>query len=362
MCHFQRLVTSSELPKDESSTTILRTPDDENDSRRTVEIKTRYVAMPILPEHLRARRNLVWGIIFVVASVVIFWLGTYITGAAAPRSFLTAVGTFFLLWLLYSLRLLRQRHGVFIAFSLVALLGAVVPFVELGYIKLDSLARNRFAANPEKAAPAVVVPAQPAAPVVVSNAPAPVGEKSDGVIRIEKDTNITVEGAQWQLKEGETYPLVSFEDGRVSFKKDGKTGTIDAASVTFTTAKVPDEKVSTAAITKQAKAEAARRYPELSKFGSEANDVYISTYRELQAAAPDYFKDPEWPIKLAELIAEREGWRRADMPEVPDASTEKSAPAETTVETAPAPENNPPVSDMPDVPTENVPPVPQANP
>lgn|GEM_PF-2542215 len=353
-------MTTSELPKDETSKPILLTSDDETESRRTVEIKTRYVAMPLLPEHLRARRNLVWGIIFVVGAIIIFWLGTYnFTDGEAARSFLTAIGTFFLLWLLYSLRLLRQRHGVFIAFSLVALLGAVVPFIGMGYNKLDALARQRFAANPpESIAPAATTTPAPA-PQAITIAPVPAGKKSTSIIRISKDTTLSIDGTQWLLKEGETYPLVSLEDGRATFKKDGKTGTIDAGSVTFTTEKPPAKQSPASDITKQAKLEAAKRYPELSKFGSEANDVYISTYRELQSAAPDYFKDPEWPLKLAELIAEREGWKRADLAV---GALDAPIPMETSGETVPATEGNPPDSDLPDVPTESIPPVPQANP
>ena len=46
----------------------------------------------------------------------------------------------------------------------------------------------------------------------------------------------------------------------------------------------------------------------------------MTTFRELKDNAEEFFKNAEWPMELAELLAKREGWRRDDGPKPPPAS------------------------------------------
>lgn len=65
-------------------------------------------------------------------------------------------------------------------------------------------------------------------------------------------------------------------------------------------------------MTRAAQAEAIRRYPALSVQDSRENRTYVEAYMKLKESNPDFFTDPEWPLQLAEGVAEREGWKRED--------------------------------------------------
>ena len=58
-----------------------------------------------------------------------------------------------------------------------------------------------------------------------------------------------------------------------------------------------------------------RRYPALGVKGSLENQAFINLYTELRDnGGDDFFKNPEWPIELAELLAKRERWQRGAAP------------------------------------------------
>lgn len=62
-------------------------------------------------------------------------------------------------------------------------------------------------------------------------------------------------------------------------------------------------------VMKAAQEEAVRRYPLLGVADSRENKAYVAAYKHLQQNNPEYFKNPEWPLRLAEALAKREGWR-----------------------------------------------------
>jgi hypothetical protein len=57
--------------------------------------------------------------------------------------------------------------------------------------------------------------------------------------------------------------------------------------------------------------EARKRYPGIGIDGSEQNRAYLEVYGELDKLRPDFFSKGDWPIRLVELVAKREGWKRA---------------------------------------------------
>ncbi len=61
-----------------------------------------------------------------------------------------------------------------------------------------------------------------------------------------------------------------------------------------------------------AQAEAMRRYPALGIRDSRENKTFVAAYQSLRRANPTYFDDPEWPLTLAQALAERDGWERGD--------------------------------------------------
>ena len=49
---------------------------------------------------------------------------------------------------------------------------------------------------------------------------------------------------------------------------------------------------------------AVARYPDLGRRGTEFNARFIAAYRQLKLDDPAFFSDPEWPLHLADRIAQ----------------------------------------------------------
>jgi hypothetical protein len=65
---------------------------------------------------------------------------------------------------------------------------------------------------------------------------------------------------------------------------------------------------------KRSMIEARKRYPAIGIEGSEQNRAYVEVYEELDKLRPDFFSKGDWPVRLAELVAKREGWARTVEP------------------------------------------------
>lgn len=57
-------------------------------------------------------------------------------------------------------------------------------------------------------------------------------------------------------------------------------------------------------ITATAQKEATHRYPDLGVAGTKLNTEFVARYKRYQQDRPDYFRDPTWPIHLAEECVE----------------------------------------------------------
>ena len=53
----------------------------------------------------------------------------------------------------------------------------------------------------------------------------------------------------------------------------------------------------------EAKAEAVRRYPQLSIANSPMNRAFLARYQQKKASDPAFLRDPAWPLRLAEEVA-----------------------------------------------------------
>jgi hypothetical protein len=71
-----------------------------------------------------------------------------------------------------------------------------------------------------------------------------------------------------------------------------------------------DESDPNAKAVNQAMIEVRRRYPAIGQNGTPENRAYVAAYRELERLRPDFFENPQWPVKLADLVAKSEGWKR----------------------------------------------------
>ena len=66
----------------------------------------------------------------------------------------------------------------------------------------------------------------------------------------------------------------------------------------------------------KARAEAARRFPGLRQQGSSENRLFLEAYNDLKKRNSDLLEDPEWPIRLAEILAQRYSWPESGVQDV----------------------------------------------
>jgi hypothetical protein len=277
-----------------------------------------------------ANRNLSLGIVAVL-------LSTPLAGIAfswAPRETFVAATTSLLLalvmFLALQLHLLLQRHGTFVLLSLGLLLTLAVPVgVRLGSIGLDwmsdvsELRASRSGQSPENVASPVFVQggarasqvAAPGARQTVS-APVPLPEPS-----------VQADGAT-QAGNASAAP------GQEAFSPEAAKRA-EQALLEQLLAKLSREDPQTA--TRMAQKEMQRRYPALEDPSSKQATLYREAYNELGRLRKfEFFKDPVWPLKIAEMLAAREGWKRADLAAAPASPTGAGAPAEERAASVPS--------------------------
>ena len=277
-----------------------------------------------------ANRNLSLGIVAVL-------LSTPLAGIAfswAPRETFVAATTSLLLalvvFLALQLHLLLQRHGTFVLLSVGLLLTLAVPVgVRLGSTGLDwmsdvsELRASRSGQSPENGASPVFVQggfkssqmAAPGARQTVS-VPVPVPEPS-----VQVD-GVTQAGT------------ASAAPGQEAFSPEAAKRA-EQALLEQLLAKLSREDPQTA--TRMAQKEMQRRYPALEDPSSKQATLYREAYNELGRLRKfEFFKDPVWPLKIAEMLAAREGWKRADLAAAPTAPTGAGAPAEERAASVPS--------------------------
>ncbi len=241
-----------------------------------------------------AGRNLALGLLAALASVplggiALFW---------APKESFVSLATALLLgvvmFLAIQFRLLLQRNGVFLllagGFSLALAVPIAVRLLATGSEWAQTLAdfkRQQAAVSPRPAvqppqsqsseaasSPKPPQPPAPSAPEPVAVAPTPI-----------------------EAREAQGAPIMK---------------TAPAPPVPEPEAHPDEDPVQRT--TRLAKDEAIRRYPALQSPGNPEHTVYLEAYNELARLRKfDFFKDPKWPLNLAEIVALREGWKRADL-------------------------------------------------
>lgn len=322
------------------------------------ETKTQYLESP---EEEGAKRNLTLAITFLVLAVLGLWMGWYYAGGAAIRTMLSCLLTLGVVWLLMISNITRQRHGALFSVGLVALLGSLIPFVEGGLRKFDDLARERLAGQNSVTVPpppvtvATAPPAPPTIPLPPEDPvlkPEPKSERvqspsiaktvkepkkaplktkptADGsarellvpepppgsgkLIRVKEDVKVDLDGRPTIIRAGTVAPFKAFHDDEVTFLAGDSEISISSDLVMFTGA----SKESPEEITKLAHQEVMLRYPKIGEKDSRENILFVTRVKEMQLdkEMKDFFKDPKWPIILAEQLAGQENWVRADVPD-----------------------------------------------
>ncbi|HEV7403224.1 MAG TPA: hypothetical protein VGO11_09870 [Chthoniobacteraceae bacterium] len=315
-----------------------------------VEYTPRYVALPRQWERGHGRRNLVGGVVVLVVAVLFLGWALWLAGPGAIFIVAACLATATLLHVMARSRLFRQRNGAFVAWSGVCLLGVVLVILHHGWVSLTGGSRSRPAGQE-----AATVAAAGETPLLRDAFPQRSEVVSGPTMRVVRDTKVSIEGKPYLAKQGEVYPLVDLgvdEHGQSVLRfsvglhdaliakgagevvaNDAVPG-LDGAAPPGKPAAIPltgGEAPATSAaeskefqlpkgVSKQeqevaAHKEAMRRYPDLGRVGSFKNQTFISAYKEQQHVAKEFFDDPGWPLTLAEILAEKEGWKRADLAE-----------------------------------------------
>ncbi len=278
-----------------------------------------------------ANRNLALGIGAVL-------LSTPLAGLAfvwAPRETFVAATTGLLLalvmFLALQLHLLLQRHGTFVLLSVGLLLTLAVPVgVRLGSTGLDwmsdvselrasrsgQLAENGalpvFVQGGTKASPGVAAGARQTA-----SAPGTLPESYAPAASVPQTGSAAADAPAQETFSPEAAKRA------------------EQALLEQLLAKLSREDPQTA--TRLAQKEMQRRYPALDDPSSKEAALYREAYNELGRLRKfEFFKDPAWPLKIAEMLAAREGWKRADLAGPSAGTPAGSAPLEERVSGAPA--------------------------
>ena len=305
----------------------------ERRTSRAEDFEPRYVEVPARRADPSGSRNLVFGGGALFLALLIGAAAIFIVGPRAILPLVACLFTFTILYFLARLEVFREPHGAFLALGVVCLLGAVFALFERAFNGLDGGYFTQLTAPPapvkHSAAPSAVEPA--ATLLTDAFALTPPDPKSGPRVKARKDSRVIIEGKPFLIKTGDIFPLAEAKADEVTFKVRDLHIALPPSAVEIleepkrekaVAAAPPEAPVpATAAdpvaveVTRNAQNLAVRRYPALGIEGTRENTVFVTTFRELKGNAnEEFFKNPEWPLELAELLAKREGWQRDDMP------------------------------------------------
>ncbi len=255
-----------------------------------------HAALVVKGSQAEAGRNLALGIICTLALVpvggIAFW--------SAPRESFVALSTAVLLglalFLAIQFRVLVQRNGVFFLLSACLAISLSVP-IGVRLVSAGSEWAQTFAEFNRQ---------QSVSPV--SSGRVPSGSQVSSKVSAER-----VGGAAQGGGEGSAQSQPADEQGSSRHATPAPVENSGAAKTAVPEVDPYADEDPSQRITRLAKDEAIRRYPALQTTGTKEHQVYLDAYNELARSRKfDFFKDPKWPLKLADIVGTREGWGRAD--------------------------------------------------
>jgi hypothetical protein len=291
---------------------------------------TRYVDHPGRRRAIRAgRRNLAWGVAFLFAALCICGIALFVGGSRAVLPPMLFLACFTALWVLARMKVFSQRNGVFFGLAVTALLGASAALVEQAWFYLAKRSANGESMLPSVTLNQPGVPSAPAAPEVPLLTQSLKYEEPEPTlprVRASRDFNISIGGKTYSIRKGDTFQFRDEKNNEYiiiagEFLARVPLNSMDqltpeparAANVKGSgdDGKGAIEKAAIAKITKKAQEEAARRFPGLRQQGSAENKLYLEAYNDLKKRNSDFLEDPEWPVHLAEILAQRNQWQES---------------------------------------------------
>ncbi len=277
------------------------------------------------PEVGPGRTNLGWGALCVVVGIPLAGFALSWAAAESFVSLATAALLGLLIFVVNQGRLLREKNGLFLLLSGSALLVFAVPigvkiFVEGSqWAKLVfELSRSQVEKQREQGSLSTgLVPAIPA-----TSAGSGAQKKRDSGAALAENAGVSVDlnaaGATTTPERSAGLPSVAIvpRGGATPLEQpavsEGASAPAPAAPVAAAPVDFRPDEDPVQRATRLAQEEAIRRYPALAVSGSPEHSLYLDAYNELARLRKfEFFKDPQWPLRIADLVAAREGWKRA---------------------------------------------------
>lgn len=296
---------------------------------------TRYVEHPGRRRAIRAgRRNLAWGVAFLVATLCICGIAVYVGGPRALLPPLLFLGCFTALWILARMKIFGQRNGVFFGLTVTVLLGASIALLEQAWVYLGKRPLTANAGEPSVTLTqpgSNVAPATPPGhPLLTQSLKYEQPDPSLPRVRSSRDFDISIGGRVYSIRTGDIFQLREEKSGEYVVVAGEFLARVPLDSMDQLTpepsraanAKPGDdgkgaiERAESDKITRKAQAEAVRRFPALGQKGSGENRMFLEAFNDLQKRKSDLLEDPEWPIRLAEILAQRYGWQESGVVDV----------------------------------------------
>jgi hypothetical protein len=303
---------------------------------RTESFHPQYVHLNALREHGHGPRNLAWGVVTLFLAMVLMAVALFLVGPRVLLSLAICLLTFTALFVLARMHIFRQRNGGFLALGIVCLFGASMPLIEVAFSALDAFVKSRPVSV---VAVSAAAPSEtPVLPLTEAFALTPPDPKAGPRVRMLKDTRVAIEGKSYLAKAGDLFAFASRNGREVTIAARDLLVALPAEAVEVIDDRIPTSSKATAAAepaaksartteeaipanetpaeaTLRAQREVIRLYPALGVKGSLENQSFVNLFNELRDnGGDDFFKNPEWPIELAELLAKRDHWQRGAPP------------------------------------------------
>lgn len=309
------------------------------------------------------QRNLAWGVAFLFAALSVLGIALFIGGARAMLPMLLCVLSFTALWVLARMKIFGQRNGVFFSLAIIALLGALAALIEQAWSHLADRtpAEPRVATNVQMPA---TIPAEPEIPSLIASLGLDSPDSALPRARATRDLVTTIGAKSYRIRSGDVFLFSDEKGGEITLSAGEFLARVPADAMELLApmpakpaadAPVADEKTALekqmlAQALQRAQTEAARRYPALGRAGTPENRAFVDAVTDLNRRKSPMLDDPDWPIELAQSLAQRLGWKESGAfdDETPPVVEPKLAPGTRVLAEPDTPEPAPPIE--PDIP------------